>query len=85
MQPGIVQDDLIPAEQVFELDAADLRYRDLAGEQVVVGRDCVHRKPRRTRELRRPPAHPVRCARQRDDDMTAVKPFRQRTYLTQSP
>ncbi len=37
MQPGVVEDDLIPAQEVFELDAADLGHGDLARQQIIVG------------------------------------------------
>ncbi len=64
MQAAIVEHHLVAAEQVFQLDASDLRYRDFARQQVVVRRHGEDRQAGSSGEIRCAPAHARRRIRQ---------------------
>ena len=85
MQPAVVEHHLIAAEQVLQLDAADLRYCDFARQQVVVGRHGEDRQPRSAGGFRCTPAHSRGRSRQRDDRMAGLQLLRPAADFAESP
>src|SRR6266487_2627989 len=85
IEPAVVEHHLVAAEQVLQFDAADLGYRDLTRQQVVVGGHGEDRQPCGGGDFRCTPAHPCGRSRQRDDRMAGLQLLRPAADFAESP